>query len=149
MAIWRTGKIKSVLFVGHGPGGALALLDAVSFRLRHGVSSLQILTATYGAPRVGNPAFIDEADTWLLNIHRFVNKRDPAPTFPERRHGFQHPHGEIHIDEDGTWYKCNGRENQDPRCHGGGVEVNDRLEDHVGLYNGISMICDPHILKGN
>ena len=93
--------------VGHSLGGALAELDTLFMRLNLPAGTT-VRGVTFGKPRVGNPAWATYFDFQIANFTRVNNKRDVVPTVPGRRLGFQHPHQEIHIQEDGRVVACPG-----------------------------------------
>lgn len=132
----------NVVTVGHSLGAALALLDAIYLPL-HLSSDTTFKTVGYGLPRVGNQAFADYVDAQLTDFTRVNNKKDPVPILPFRLLGFEHPSGEVHIQEGGSWDSCPGQENTDSRCEDGlvpSILVSD-VDDHNGPYDSVEMGC--------
>ena len=77
----------SILYAGHSLGGALAILAAA----RRPPSALY----TYGAPRVGDPAF--GLTLQQVPFHRVVNDRDLVPLLPPSVGPIQFEHvGQLH-----------------------------------------------------
>uniref|UniRef100_A0A0K0FN06 Lipase_3 domain-containing protein n=1 Tax=Strongyloides venezuelensis TaxID=75913 RepID=A0A0K0FN06_STRVS len=72
-----------VTIVGYSFGGALATLAAIKLRSAHYGIGLDISLYTYGAPRVGNPDFVQKFDEKLPNSFRVVVDKDPVPHFPK------------------------------------------------------------------
>jgi len=132
-----------VTFVGHSLGGAIALLDAVYFKVNF--PSLTIAVRTYGMPRVGDQAFVNWVDANLKDQVRITNTEDPIPIVPGRFMGYKHPSGEVHIVNPliGTtkWYSCAGQDNTSPNCSIGDTPnvFGSNILDHLGPYDGLSM----------
>ena len=108
---------SSVVIVGHSLGGAIAILNALSIRLRVPDNSFVIRAIVYGAPRVGNQAFANLVDQQLTNLYngtgltRINNKNDPVPIVPGIEFlnlGYHHPSGEVRIQTNGEWRACPG-----------------------------------------
>ena len=98
----------SVTVVGHSLGAALALLDAVYFRIQLS-ASVHVRMVGYGMPRVGNQAFANWVDSNLSGqVTHINNEEDPIPIVPGRFLDFVHPSGEVHITDSGTWESCPG-----------------------------------------
>ena len=102
-------QTTSITTVGHSLGAALSLLEAVHLQLNL-PSGTTIRFIGYGTPRVGNPAFANYVDAQLPGslLTRVNNKQDVVPTVPPQLLGFQHPSGEIHIQESNAWDACPG-----------------------------------------
>ncbi|KIJ32631.1 hypothetical protein M422DRAFT_184271 [Sphaerobolus stellatus SS14] len=128
---------NKVPITGHSLGAALALLDAVYLPL-HLPSTIQFKLVTYGMPRVGNPIFAQYVDAHFPNLTRINNKEDPVPIVPIISMGYEHPQGEVHITDAGTWESCSGNENPSGHCTVGDGLVRN-VFDHDGPYNGISL----------
>ncbi|KAF8513708.1 alpha beta-hydrolase [Hysterangium stoloniferum] len=133
---------ESVAVVGHSLGGARSLLDAVYLPL-HLPSNIRFKFVGYGLPRMGNPAFAQYLDAHLPDLTHINNKEDFVPILPGRFLGYQHPHGEIHIQDSGAWDACAGDDNTFDLCTIGDVEniFEGNTSDHDGPYNGIKMGC--------
>lgn len=71
-----TGE-QSLIVCGHSLGGAIALLLAEWLRRKW---SDDVQLYTYGAPRAGDRAFVQAAQS--LTHHRIVNHDDPIPALP-------------------------------------------------------------------
>ncbi|EJC99947.1 alpha/beta-hydrolase [Fomitiporia mediterranea MF3/22] len=95
----------SVTMIGHSLGAAQALLDSIFLPL-HLHSGTKYKFVGYGLPRVGNQAFADYVDSHVTDLTHVTNRKDPIPIIPGRFLGFQHPQGEIHIQESGEWKAC-------------------------------------------
>jgi predicted lipase len=99
---------SSVTCVGHSLGAALALLDAVYFRVQLN-ASVHVRMVGYGLPRVGNQDFANWVDSNLSGqVTHINNEEDPIPIVPGKFLGFRHPSGEVHITDSGTWETCPG-----------------------------------------
>jgi len=132
----------SVTIVGHSLGAAIALIDAVYLPL-HLPSSTTFKFVGYGLPRVGNPAFADYLDAHFPDLTHVNNKEDPVPILPGKFLGFQHPHGEIHIQDSGEWDSCAGDDNSSKLCTTGDVPTifSGKTGDHSGPFDGVEMGC--------
>ncbi|KAG9289546.1 hypothetical protein G9A89_002319 [Geosiphon pyriformis] len=94
---------KKIRFVGHGVGGAYAVLSALAFHLesrmmRNRQNSIFLgfenIVYTYGEPRIGNMMFARVINE-LLRVRRVTHTNDYFPHFPkfeENRNLWQH-HG--------------------------------------------------------
>lgn len=135
---------SSVVVTGHSLGAALALLDSVYFQL-HLPEGTNITMVGYGMPRVGNPAFANYVDalnsnnTVTVTVTHINHKKDPVTIVPGKFLGYEHPNGEIHIQDDSgtTWEVCPGHDNPSPLCATGDETVVDPLNilDHLGPYD--------------
>ncbi|KIJ28858.1 hypothetical protein M422DRAFT_269830 [Sphaerobolus stellatus SS14] len=111
----------SVTLVGHSLGAALASISAL----------------------VGNTEFAAYMDAHFSDLTHINNREDVVPILPGRFLGFHHPHGEIHIADDGVWHACAGEDNTSSLCTVGDVTnvFTGNTTDHNGPYNGIQMGC--------
>jgi len=131
---------RKVTTVGHSLGAAIAVLDSLYLPLF--IPGITIHTVGYGTPRVGNWAFAEYVDRHA-NLTRVNNRRDVVPILPGLMLGYQHPGGERHILQDGSWVSCSAHDNEDFRCTTGDVDdiFEADLTDHDGPYEGIEMTC--------
>ncbi|TDL25795.1 lipase class 3 family protein [Rickenella mellea] len=133
----------TVTMVGHSLGAALTLLDSIFLSVHLPVGT-QFKTVGYGMPRVGNKAFADFVDAHSTQLTRITNKHDPVPIVPGRFLGFQHPSGEVHIDQQTSAFEaCSGQENTSDLCTVGD-EPNlfvANIKDHFGPYDGVTVGC--------
>ncbi|EIW51601.1 alpha/beta-hydrolase [Trametes versicolor FP-101664 SS1] len=130
---------STVITVGHSLGGAVAELDALMFTLNL-PSTVHIKSQTYGTPRVGNPAYATFFDSKVSDFKRINHASDPVPIVPGRGLGFQHPHGEIHIQADNSAVSCPGDDDAtDSQCTIATVPniFVGNILDHLGPYEGI------------
>uniref|UniRef100_A0A0K0FN09 Lipase_3 domain-containing protein n=1 Tax=Strongyloides venezuelensis TaxID=75913 RepID=A0A0K0FN09_STRVS len=72
-----------VTIVGYSYGGVLATLAAIKLRYARYKIGQDIFLYTYGAPRVGNPDFVQNFDEKIPNSFRVVVNKDPVPHFPK------------------------------------------------------------------
>jgi len=132
-ALQSTG-VNKVEVHGHSLGAAVAVMDAVFLR-QHLDPSVSISTTVFGLPRSGNQDwadFVDKNAPGLVHIH---NKNDPVGTVPPRLLGYQHPSGEIHIQQsNSSSVNCPGQENQDSECVDGQSLLDSSVADHIGPY---------------
>jgi triacylglycerol lipase len=68
------------LVAGHSLGGALSVLACPLLKLLAEISTVQMYS--FGAPRVGNPAFAQSYNETVSESFRVVNLADLAPLFP-------------------------------------------------------------------
>ncbi|KAF8518530.1 lipase [Hysterangium stoloniferum] len=139
---YNTANTTSVTIVGHSLGAAIGLIDAVYLPL-HLPSTIKFRFIGYGMPRVGNPAFANYLDKNFPDLTHINNKKDSVPIIPMKWLGYQHPHGEIHIQDNGAWDACAGNDNNSKLCSTGYVPniLEGNTNDHNGPYNGIMMGC--------
>lgn len=71
--------------------------------------------------------------------HRFLNlektdRKDLVPIIPPRFTGFHHESGEIHIEENGSFFACPGQDNDNSLCSTGDASsvLGASIEDHFG-----------------
>lgn len=83
-----------LLIAGHSLGGALATLAAALLP--------EALLYSFGAPRVGNQAFVHAMRPAEVRHHRYVNHRDPVPLLPPGLLGYQHSGRAYYIDKQGA-----------------------------------------------
>ncbi|KAI0751667.1 alpha/beta-hydrolase [Daedaleopsis nitida] len=134
----QTGS-SNVFLVGHSLGGALAELDAMFMTLNL-PASVHVKAVTFGTPRVGNPAWATLFDSKVADFKRVDNMDDPIPIVPGRFLGFEHPHGEVHLLEDGTGVSCPGDDDAtDAECTIASVPnvFDGNVLDHLGPYEGV------------
>ncbi|KJA19613.1 hypothetical protein HYPSUDRAFT_44174 [Hypholoma sublateritium FD-334 SS-4] len=145
LAAVKTGLSKyattKVSVVGHSLGGAIAIISTGYLSLNL-PSTTTIKTVTYGAPRVGNEAFV----TWvnaLSDMTRINNKKDIVPIVPGRSLGFTVTENELHINSDNVWESCPGADNTDTNCIVGAVPniFSGNTSDHMGPYDGVTIGC--------
>lgn len=124
--------VNKVEVHGHSLGAAVAIMDAV-FLKQHLDPSVSISTTVFGLPRSGNQAwadFVDKNAPGLVHIH---NKNDVVGTVPPRAIDYQHPSGEIHIQDAGS-LNCAGQENQGDGCIDSQSVFDSSVADHIGPY---------------
>lgn len=80
--------------VGHSLGGALAKLCAVDLDYNFGKHTegkkIEIEAYTFGAPKVGNKAFVDSYNARVPNTYRIVNGWDAVPNLLRMWQGYRH-----------------------------------------------------------
>ncbi|KAG9089563.1 hypothetical protein FRC06_001486, partial [Ceratobasidium sp. 370] len=96
---------KTVISVGHSLGGALALLEGLHMRLNL-PSSVNVITRTFGQPRVGNDVFAQFIDQTLPDLARVTVKRDIVPVLPPLSTFYRHSSGEIHLSAEDVYNAC-------------------------------------------
>jgi hypothetical protein len=145
LAAVRTGITRfgatMVTLTGHSLGGALAVV-ATAQMAANLPSNISLRTITYGAPRVGNQAFVDYVNSRAV-MNRIVNQDDPVPILPGRFVGFDHTEGEIHILNSNAWVNCPGQDNTNSQCTIGYVPnvLAGDPGDHSGPFDGVNMGC--------
>jgi len=156
---------KSVTFIGHSLGAAIATLDAAYIPLHlTNADSYTFSAIVYGLPRVGNlawAAWLSEAYSSVStsvfttsggggdviehttnSITHINNKEDPIPILPPILLGYRHPIGEVHITDANLWEVCPGMDNPSSLCSTGDVSLLHSNETyHDGPYNGVHMGC--------
>ena len=106
--VWRTisdalkpNKTQPVFVTGHSLGGALAIIAAERIRCELKIEASAVYT--FGAPRVGSPAFARSYNAGGLGerIYRLIHGLDIVRTLPPSRLGFRHA-GRMIICERGS-----------------------------------------------
>ena len=107
----KSGKYSRVLFAGHSQGGAVAVLAALEFSMKHPSWRHKIGLITFGQPRVGNSVFTASLNAYVVDFVRFVNvfqpkllglpisqKEDLVCTVPPKTFGYVHAGTKIDLD---------------------------------------------------
>lgn len=137
-SLFAAHNTSNLVLVGHSLGAALATLDSLYFSLQ--LPEANIVTRTYGLPRVGNTAFVDLLQGRVTDFKRINNRQDFVPTIPSQDLGFMHPSDEVHIVRDGDAENCTGNENDtDENCTLKNVPnlLAGNILDHLGPYEGV------------
>jgi hypothetical protein len=89
-ALKRDSKPEPVFITGHSLGGALAIIAAERIRRELKIEASAVYT--FGAPRVGSPAFARSYNASGLGerTYRLIHGLDIVPTLPPSRLGFRH-----------------------------------------------------------
>jgi len=125
-------NVNSVQITGHSQGAAIALLDAMFLKAQL-PADVKMNTVLFGLPRTGNQAFANFVDKQLGTTQMHVtNKNDPVPQVPPKFLSFQHPAGEVHIDQNNVTSACPGQENQN--CQAKDNILQAVVADHLGPY---------------
>ncbi len=85
------GNSENLIITGHSLGGALAILCAKDLSRKK--INCKITCVSFGAPRVGNSAFVKSAIEISGKIYRVINGNDIVPSIPLPmigRRGFRH-----------------------------------------------------------
>lgn len=98
-----------VYFTGHSLGGALAVLAAAASTGPFNLMDRRFAVYTYGAPRVGDRAFIGGLrDFAHVPIYRHTNTADIVPWVPPFALRYRHGGAHIHLTDDGRVLKAPG-----------------------------------------
>ncbi|KAK7197889.1 lipase [Novymonas esmeraldas] len=141
-----------VLVTGHSLGGAMAVLAAVDVQEQFNKmpqSTKPVALYTFGAPRVGNPAFAQWTAAILANgpHYRITHGLDPVPQLPPRSFGFRHAPTEVFYRTmaNSSGVVCNDSPTAESRkCSNKYLAV--MLTDHL-FYMGEPMGCLPFTAK--
>ena len=76
------GEEVSLTITGHSLGGALALLTAHEAASASIPGLEHVSVFSFGAPRVGNAAFVREVKELGVKVLRIVNRQDIVPKLP-------------------------------------------------------------------
>lgn len=138
-------KVKSIYFIGHSLGGALATLavyDTGVYLATQKITSMKLGLVTFGAPRVGNADFakyINEDLGLSVNL-RITYKADPIISVPWET-TYVHCGSEYHFTD--TKLFGNGASNKDnsPRTKGAWDTIF-KLVANIGDHSGYSSLDD-------
>jgi len=63
-----------------------------------------------------------------------MNRKDLVPIIPPEIAGFKHSSGEIHVEDDGSFFACPGQDNDNSLCSTGDASniFEASVEDHFG-----------------
>ncbi|GMH41654.1 hypothetical protein BSKO_09564 [Bryopsis sp. KO-2023] len=90
-----------LMFTGHSMGGALAVLAAADVVRYCGVQGKNVTCHTFGAPRIGNMAFVREYNLAIRDTWQIVNGNDVVPTMPKFGPLFAHVGKRVIINRSG------------------------------------------------
>ncbi|KAG8741461.1 hypothetical protein FRC10_002829 [Ceratobasidium sp. 414] len=96
-----------VTTVGHSLGGALALLEGLYLRLNL-PPNINVVTRTFGQPRVGNDVFAQFVDLKVPDLARITLKGDIVPVIPPLITLYRHTSGEKHENAQNVYNDCSG-----------------------------------------
>lgn len=80
---YKSLPTKPIYITGHSLGGALAALHALDVATN--ASFPEVTMYNYGAPRVGDPQFVQTYTNLVSNSRCFVNTTDTVPKIPPKR----------------------------------------------------------------
>ncbi|NEP61360.1 MAG: lipase family protein [Symploca sp. SIO2G7] len=92
---------------GHSLGGALAKLCAVDLQYNF-APAVSVEVYTFGAPRIGNHAFVQSYNRRVPNTWRFVNGNDVVCGLPRRWQGYRHVDNRIRFNVGFNWRIISG-----------------------------------------
>lgn len=95
------------LITGHSLGGAIAKLCAVDLQYNFG-KNISIEVYTFGAPRVGNPAFAESYNRRVPETWRVVHGWDAVAGLPVPWQGYRHVEKAIKLARKFTWRVVTG-----------------------------------------
>ncbi|MEA5462957.1 lipase family protein [Leptothoe sp. PORK10 BA2] len=95
------------ILTGHSLGGALAKLCAVDLQFNFS-PKISVETYTFGAPRVGNKAFVASYNRRVPNTWRFVNGNDVVSGLPRRWQNYDHVDTRIRLNALFSWRMISG-----------------------------------------
>eukprot|EP01126_Amoeba_proteus_P042911 TRINITY_DN4675_c0_g1_i9.p1 TRINITY_DN4675_c0_g1~~TRINITY_DN4675_c0_g1_i9.p1 ORF type:complete len:185 (-),score=32.37 TRINITY_DN4675_c0_g1_i9:89-643(-) len=108
-----------LIFTGHSLGGAMATVGAVDLSTYLKLGPTQVISYTYGSPRVGNPAFVNLHKQTVGTSFRVVNKRDVVPRIPTHIEidgiAYWHVPYEVWYPPSGGYVVCDST-GEDPTC---------------------------------
>ncbi|MEM8804867.1 MAG: lipase family protein [Cyanobacteria bacterium P01_G01_bin.38] len=87
---------------GHSLGGALANLCAIDLQYNFS-AKITVEAYTFGAPKVGNKAFVESYNRRVPNNWRVVNGWDVVSGLPRRWQGYRHVDEAIKLARKFTW----------------------------------------------
>lgn len=77
--LYKQDPVTAIVFTGHSLGGALAVLAAQDYAENARVPNLDLKVCTFGAPQVGDQAFVTLFDQRVPTAVRVVNPHDKVP----------------------------------------------------------------------
>jgi predicted lipase len=109
---------SNLIVSGHSLGGGLALLSAAYLATQNKMGFATMRLQTYGAPRVGNPAFASWYATLNVPTQRMTWHRDCVPRLPWRNTLFlwKYHHVAYELFFNGTGYHMCDSSGEDANC---------------------------------
>jgi pimeloyl-ACP methyl ester carboxylesterase len=80
--LYEQNGFKSICFVGHSYGGALAAQGALDVPFILGIDPMNVSLVTFGAPRMGNGAFVRALKECVPNQVHYIYGADVIPSLP-------------------------------------------------------------------
>ncbi|MEM6252601.1 MAG: lipase family protein [Cyanobacteria bacterium P01_D01_bin.156] len=103
----KASAIPHWVITGHSLGGALAKLCAVDLQYNVGTNA-SFQAYTFGAPRVGNSAFVKSYNLRVPQTWRFVNGNDIVCGLPRRWQGYSHVEHRLRFNVPFSWRIISG-----------------------------------------
>jgi predicted lipase len=104
----RNGAFSRCIVTGHSLGGALATLCSIDVQYNFG-QHLAVEVYTFGAPKVGNAAFVESYNRRVPDSWRFVYGWDAVVGLPRWWQGYRHVNRELKLERGFTWRIISGR----------------------------------------
>lgn len=98
----QTSRATQYRITGHSLGGALAALCAIDLQYNFG-QRIAVENYTFGAPRVGNAAFVESYNRRVPDTWRVVYGWDVVAGLPRPWQGYRHVEQAIKLDRGFTW----------------------------------------------
>lgn len=148
----RFGEGSSILFAGHGLGGAVAVLvaldvvDSVEFK-ENVFKGFDLYT--FGQPRIGDATFVRYATKKLPHFRqqRITHRSDPFPTRPSPAYGYLHIPREVYYEggnttaDEAIYRECDDNtRTEDATCNVQHTVPKTNVTDHE-RYLGLSPYC--------
>lgn len=124
--------------IGHSLGGALASLCS-SYVVANGLfASVDMMSYTFGQPRVGDANYANWHDTIVKTAYRVTHYKDPVPHLPLlNMEGYRHHKAEVYYLEDmsvGQSYTVCDDVQESKLCSDKNV-IDANLNDHGSYFN--------------
>lgn len=95
------------IVTGHSLGGALSKLCAVDLQYNFS-PKISVEVYVFGAPRVGNQAFVDSYNRRVPSTWRFVNGNDVVSGLPRRWQNYRHVNNRVRLGSRFSWRIISG-----------------------------------------
>jgi len=107
-------NIKTIKFMGHSLGGAIATIAAVDSQLNF-TNTFNYEVWTFGSPRIGDKEFVNYFKSHLSS-YRITNQKDIVIHYPPRILGFKHIPREYWFAKNNEDFKICDQSGEDPYC---------------------------------